>query len=422
MVLFLTRSKNKLKYLNYSILTLLIKVKCSKIIIVEKIQDYINQYLKWRKENKATELADREKRVRWYKEKFGSPKKIKQLTLENLHELLEKLWALNFWKNKRYKVNKLLKDNGLENLKEAFIDLLFSKHPIEKRWDDFRKHIKGLGSSSISEILTLVHPDQFGILNTKSITILPFLGYLSESEVKKISYGYTSGKDYKRFMNALNVLRKDLRRYGLPRADFIDVDFFIWYLFEPYLKLTGKRNKEEILKSLLGKESKETKAKHINKSFKKITSHQEAELILLKLGVFLGYDTYSPDKSKTAYDKKLSEYTTLKEIPQFTTPTLLDTIKNIDVIWFQDEFPICCFEVEHTTGVRNGLLRLYQTSQLNTKLFIIAPEDVLKKFETEMNKIPFSKIRHRYIFRSYKELIEFYQLAKEYHLAKKGFF
>jgi len=29
----------------------------------------------------------------------------------------------------------------------------------------------------------------------------------------------------------------------------------------------------------------------------------------------------------------------------------LDTIKHIDVIWFQDEFPVCCFEIEHTTGV-----------------------------------------------------------------------
>jgi len=404
-------------------LTLLTKVKCSKIIIVEKIkiQDYINQYLRWRKENKATELADRKERVRWYKKKFGSPKKIKQLTPKNLHELLEKLWALNFWKNKKYKANKLLKDNDLENLKEAFVGLLFSKQPIEKRWDNFRKHIKGLGPSSMSEILTLVHPDKFGILNTKSITILPFLGYLSENEIKKISYGYTSGKDYKRFMGALNVLKKDLQRCGLPRADFIDVDFFIWYLFEPYLKLTGKRNKEEILKSLLGKGSKKIKTKQV-KVLKKITSHQEAELILLKLGVVLGYDTYSPDKSKKAYNKKLSEYTTLKEIPQFTIPTLLDTIKNIDVIWFQDEFPICCFEVEHTTGVRDGLLRLYQTSQLNTKLFIVAPEGVLKKFETEMNKIPFSKIKHRYIFRSYKELVEFYQLAKEYYLSKKVFF
>lgn len=52
----------------------------------------------------------------------------------------------------------------------------------------------------------------------------------------------------------------------------------------------------------------------------------------------------------------------LDAIPQFTTPSLLDTIKNIDVIWFEDEFSVCCFEVEHTTGVTTGLLRFYQTS------------------------------------------------------------
>ena len=118
----------------------------------------------------------------------------------------------------------------------------------------------------------------------------------------------------------------------------------------------------------------------------------------------------------------MGDLISLDAIPQFTTPSLLDTIKNIDVIWFEDEFPVSCFEVEHTTGVTNGLLRLYQTSQLSTKLFVIAPADVLKKFETEMNKIPFSKMKGRYIFRSYEDLINFYYLAENYTKSKKDFF
>jgi hypothetical protein len=136
----------------------------------------------------------------------------------------------------------------------------------------------------------------------------------------------------------------------------------------------------------------------------------------------LGYDTYSPDRSKEAYGQKLVGLITLEEIPQFTTPSLLDTIKNVDVIWFEDEFPVCCFEIEHTTGVTQGLLRLYQTSKLSTKLFVVAPTDVLKKFEREMNKIPFKKIRNQYIFRSYDDLVRFSHLAEDYTELKKKFF
>jgi endonuclease III-like uncharacterized protein len=387
------------------------------------IKNYIKQYLKWREDQKEKELAEREERVSWYKEKMGSPEKIKNFTERDLHELIEKLWALEFWRNKSYKVNKLIKDNGLDKLKTAFISLLYSEQPIAKRWDDFRKSIKGLGPSSLSEILTLVFPDQYGIMNMKPLTVLPHLGFLSERETKNISYGYTSGRDYERFMEALQKVREELKNNGLPGADFIDVDFFIWYLFEHVFELKFKRDKKTVIKSALGiQKIPKPEISVAAKEIKEISGHSEAEFILLKLGQILGYDTYSPDRNKNAYSQKLEDFISLDAIPQFTTPSLLDTIKNIDVIWFEDEFPVCCFEVEHTTGVTTGLLRLYQTSQLNTKLFVIAPADVLKKFETEMNKIPFSKMKSRYIFRSYEDLINFYYLAENYTKSKKDFF
>ena len=387
------------------------------------VKNYIKQYLKWREEQKKQELTEREERVNWYKEKMGSPEKIRKLTERDLHDLIEKLWALGFWKNKAYKVNKLIKDNGLEKIKIAFIDLLYSEQPIAKRWDDFRKSIKGFGPSSLSEILTLVFPDQYGIMNMKPLTILPYLGFLTEKETKNISYGYTSGSDYERFMQALQRVREELRNNGLPKADFIDVDFFIWYLFEYVFELRYKRDKKAVIKSALSIEEI-TKSEILVSppTTKGITNHSEAEFILLKLGHILGYDTYSPDRNKEAYGQKIEDLISLDEIPQFTTPSLLDTIKNIDVIWFEDEFPVCCFEIEHTTGETTGLLRLYQTSQLNTKLFVIAPSDVLKKFETEMNKIPFSKMKNRYIFRSYEDLINFYHLAESYVDIKEKFF
>jgi len=196
------------------------------------IKDYIKQYLKWYEEQKEKEVAERKKRVDWYKEKMGSPDKIKNFTEKDLHELIEKLWASEFWQNKAYKVNTLIEDNGLDKIKTEFINLLYSDQPIVNRWDNSIKSIKGLGPSSLSEILTLVFPYQYGIMNTKSLAVLSHLGFLTKEETEKISSGSASGQDYESFIETLQKVREELKNNGLPEADFIDVDLFIWYLFE----------------------------------------------------------------------------------------------------------------------------------------------------------------------------------------------
>lgn len=387
------------------------------------IKTYIQKYLTWREKHKDQELAERKQRVEWYQKKMGSPEKIENFSEKDLHELFENLWALEFWRNKTYKVNKLIEDNGLEKLKKEFKEFLFSNQPIAKRWDDFRKSIKGFGPSSLSEILTLLFPEKFGIMNAKPLAVLPRLGLLTEEEARRVSCGYTSGQDYKHFMEALIKLCQQLRKNGLPGADFIDTDFFVWHLFEHVFKLKYKRDKKEIIKTATVIEP-ESRHKEIAKITKRIDikTHNKAEIILLKLGKILGYDTYSPDKSKKAFKENLNDFISLNDIPQFTMPDLLETIKKIDVIWFEDEFPVYCFEVEHTTGVTKGLLRLYQASRLNTKMFVIAPNNVLDKFEKEINKFPFRKIRNQYIFKSYEELSDFYIDAKFYKEFENSFF
>lgn len=146
--------------------------------------------------------------------------------------------------------------------------------------------------------------------------------------------------------------------------------------------------------------------------------------ILIELGNMLGYVTYTADPSRKSdiIGKTLNEIALLKEIPPFTYKKLLDTVKNVDVIWFKDEFPAYCFEVEHTTGVTMGLLRLYQIRNFtNALFFVVAPSGIISRFQTEILKDPFHKIKKRYAFRSYNDLVEFYEEAKRYHYLKEKF-
>jgi len=48
---------------------------------------------------------------------------------------------------------------------------------------------------------------------------------------------------------------------------------------------------------------------------KGISTHEEAEAILLELGNTLGFKTYTPDLSKQYKGRKLGDISTLKEVP-----------------------------------------------------------------------------------------------------------
>jgi hypothetical protein len=139
------------------------------------------------------------------------------------------------------------------------------------------------------------------------------------------------------------------------------------------------------------------------------------------LGNLLGFDTYTPDASRTYNGQKLGEIATLDDLPPFTSEKIMDSVRNIDVVWLKDEWPEYFFEVEHTTGVTSGLLRIYQAQKLNTKFFIIGPRDVLKKFEKEVQKSPFNAIKEKYRFRPYEELCDMYLSASHFRKTSNGF-
>lgn len=142
-------------------------------------------------------------------------------------------------------------------------------------------------------------------------------------------------------------------------------------------------------------------------------THTGIEGLLIELGNFLGYDTYTVDSSKVYKDKTLGELMKLAALPRFTEDRILNTAKEIDVIWFENGFPIYAFEVEHTTDFAKGLQRLYQLRYFSTKFFLVATKDRESKFETEIKKDPYFSIKERFSFLPYEDLTALYNLVKE---------
>lgn len=371
----------------------------------DDLKSQIGNFKKWLETNTgdaANWQKERTERLAWYSQNLA-PEKLARISRNDFSTLIKKLWAVNIWHNKDYKVEKLIEDNGLDKIRVALHDLLYGTAPVESRWDTFRTTIKGLGPSSLSEILTFFDPQQYALVNLKPYEVLPRIGY----QIDPVK----DGKSYKKAIEELSKLKALLSRNGVADADFILTDFFIAYLFYEVFDLQGKRKTPIVAPTPATSEEPTSPVKAADLS---IATHESAEAVLLMLGNLLDFDTYTPDASRTYNGRKLGEIATLNDLPPFTSEKIMDSVQNIDVVWLKDEWPEYFFEVEHTTGVTSGLLRIYQAHKLSTKFFIIGPADVLKKYEKEVQKSPFNAIQKKYRFRSYDDLRRMYLAASHY--------
>ena len=113
----------------------------------------------------------------------------------------------------------------------------------------------------------------------------------------------------------------------------------------------------------------------------------------------------------------------LERLPLNYDETTLDTIKRIDVLWLKGRAICRAFEVEHSTAIYSGLLRMADLCALlpniNVALHIVAPEARREKVFQEITRPVFSLLEHsplseRCTYLSYgsvRELVDIEYLA-----------
>jgi len=153
---------------------------------------------------------------------------------------------------------------------------------------------------------------------------------------------------------------------------------------------------------------------------KRPSDHTEMQWLLLKLGSDMGFNVWVArnDKGKEYKKKKFSELPKLKlELPLQFDDATNRTIELIDVLWLQGNAIIAAFEIESTTSIYSGLLRMSDLiamqPNLNIPLYLVAPDERREKVMTEVNRptfsklsIPLSEICRFISFSSLKEQIE----------------
>jgi hypothetical protein len=117
---------------------------------------------------------------------------------------------------------------------------------------------------------------------------------------------------------------------------------------------------------------------------------------LCKIGEAMGFKIWLPtaDRSRVADHWKAQAGVLLDRLPLNYDETTLDTIQRIDVLWLKGRSIRRAFEVEHSTAVYSGLLRMADLCALlpniNIPLHIVAPEARREKVFQEITRPVFS--------------------------------
>ena len=124
-------------------------------------------------------------------------------------------------------------------------------------------------------------------------------------------------------------------------------------------------------------------------------------------------DTYTNDKNWIFENKTLGSLATLKKVPLFTFPNIIeDSITFSDVIWFNErQFPKVIFEVEHSTDFRDAFVKFMELQDFQTRFYCVADNSRRGKFEKEKSKSAFSPINSRVEFLTYEQVENDYEKA-----------
>jgi hypothetical protein len=173
---------------------------------------------------------------------------------------------------------------------------------------------------------------------------------------------------------------------------------------KPFYKAEGRRGKRTITTVVSVPDADEQARSDLVGSDETAaagTRHTELQHALLTLGRDMGFDLWVArnDRSKTWNGTVLGSLPgTVDRLPTQFNEATNRTIELIDVLWLKGNSIIAAFEVESTTSVYSGLLRMSDLlalqPNLSISLFLVAPDERRDKVESELMR-PTFKLREK---------------------------
>jgi hypothetical protein len=129
------------------------------------------------------------------------------------------------------------------------------------------------------------------------------------------------------------------------------------------------------------------------------TAHTEIQALLLKLGAAMGLDVWvaGNDRSRTYSGTALGDMPRITDrLPTQFAAHAQKIVSLIDVLYLDGPAIVAAFEVESTTSIYSGLLRMADLLALqpnvNIPLYIVAPDDRRERVLQEVNRPTFTRL------------------------------
>lgn len=147
--------------------------------------------------------------------------------------------------------------------------------------------------------------------------------------------------------------------------------------------------------------------------------HAEAQALLAEIGTKLGCDVWIPKPDRERVARVAAQLRLLSALPPYLGGEANDIIRLIDVLWLQGRKLVAAFEVEHSTSIYSGLLRLAdlvaEEPNLNYPLIVVADATREARWREQLRRPAFRQLKlwHRCRFISYQALDDFKRRATD---------
>jgi hypothetical protein len=234
---------------------------------------------------------------------------------------------------------------------------------------------------------------------------------------------------FKRSEDALVIIEELRKAEANPVARPVDPKKLAQKPFFRAERQKGKAKEEVLVSVPESEEGEEEECIVIKEPKPASTGHTEIQHALLKLGSDMGLELWVArnDRSRAWNGTTLGDLPgVISELPTQFNEATNRTIELIDVLWLKGNSIVAAFEVECTTSVYSGLLRMSDLlalqPNLDIKLYLVAPDDRRGKVEQEIQR-PTFKMREKPVpsvcgFLPFSKLVEKVEGIQRLGLAK----
>jgi len=268
--------------------------------------------------------------------------------------------------------------------KAALIDELYATNT------DRRNRLTSESSSVLDAMLAAYDP-------VKNLSVVSLKHRKAQIEFLdlKLPFEWDRASSGARVVQSNELLREGTRALGLDGTARTLSRF--WY-FEPVRELwrpegTVKRTDKEVAVTV-PQNAESEKSDRTDES--EIRESLQIQAALAEIGSQMGFQIWLPraDRARVLTKWKPDVGVLLDELPVGFDQATMKTIEQIDVLWLKRRSIVRAFEVEHTTSVYSGLLRmadlLAMQPNLKIKLHIVAPASRREKVIQEIRRPVFA--------------------------------